>query len=169
MLCEYEKEAVTAGLLAALEQHKFIVLVRGMRDIMSLSRLNLLNVSMQIQSLPFSMLKVFVNATREGLKREWIDLSAPPHPMLASKAFVTGGESFKRLVEQTKSGALDEDESDDKTFKLVSSGGKKDWKGEGPGGAGEANDPCAGFVQRARRGSEADFELFQGCEEEPER
>jgi len=42
-----------------------------------------------------------------------------------------GGGSFKRLVEQMKSGALDEDESDDKTFKyeLVSSvgGEKKDW------------------------------------------
>jgi hypothetical protein len=59
---------------------------------------------------------------------------------------------------------------DDKTFKyeLVSSGGgeKKDWRG---GEAGEAHDPCSGFVQRARRGSEAAFELFQGCEEEPER
>jgi hypothetical protein len=31
MLCEYTKEAVTAGLLAALEQHKFIVLLKGMR------------------------------------------------------------------------------------------------------------------------------------------
>jgi hypothetical protein len=59
---------------------------------------------------------------------------------------------------------------DDKTFKyeLVSSGGgeKKDWRG---GKAGEAHDPCSGFVQRARRGSESAFELFQGCEEEPER
>jgi hypothetical protein len=43
-----------------------------MRDI--LSKLNLLNVSMQTQSLPFSTLKVLVNATWEGLKREWIDL-----------------------------------------------------------------------------------------------
>ena len=68
------KEAVTSGLIAVLEQHKFIVLLKGMRDI--LSKLNLLNVSMQTQSLPFSTLKVLVNATREGLKREWIDLSA---------------------------------------------------------------------------------------------
>ena len=43
MLCEYAKEAVTAGLLATLEQHKFIVLLKGMRD--NLSKLNLLHVS----------------------------------------------------------------------------------------------------------------------------
>ena len=66
--CEYVKEAVTSGLIAVLKQHKFIVLLKGMRDI--LSKLNLLNVSMQTQSLPFSTLKVLVNATREGLKRE---------------------------------------------------------------------------------------------------
>jgi hypothetical protein len=68
-----------------------------------------------------------VNATREGLKREWIDLSAPSHPMLVSGACVTGGDSFKRLVEQMKSEGLDQDDSDDKTFKyeLVSSGGVK--------------------------------------------
>ena len=86
-----------------------------MRDI--LSKLNLLNVSMQTQSLPFSTLKVLVNATREGLKREWIDLSAPS----------------KKLVEQMKSGGLDQDDSDDKTFKyeLVSSGGVKRKIGEG--------------------------------------
>ena len=77
--------------LPSFEQHKFIVLVRGMKDIMSLSKLNLLNVSMQTQSLPFSMLKVLVNATLEVLKREWIELSAPPHPKLASEALVTGG------------------------------------------------------------------------------
>ena len=110
-----------------------------MRDI--LSKLNLLNVSMQTQSLPFSTLKVLVNATREGLKREWIDLSAPSHPMLVSGACVTGGDSFKKLVEQMKSGGLDQDDSDDKTFKyeLVSSGGgeKKDWRG-----GGAAHDPC---------------------------
>jgi len=45
-----------------------------------------------------------VNATREGLKREWIDLSAPSHPMLVSGACVTGGDSFEKLVEQMKSG-----------------------------------------------------------------
>ena len=86
-----------------------------MRDI--LSKLNLLNVSMQTQSLPFITLKVLVNATREGLKREWIDLSAPS----------------KKLVEQMKSGGLDQDDSDDKTFKyeLVSSGGVKRKIGEG--------------------------------------
>jgi hypothetical protein len=102
-----------------------------MRDI--LSKLNLLNVSMQTQSLPFSTLKVLVNATREGLKREWIDLSAPSHPMLVSGACVTGGDSFKKLVEQMKSGGLDQDDSDDKTFKyeLVSSGGVKRKIGEG--------------------------------------
>jgi len=61
LLCEYGKEAVTSGLIAVLEQHKFIVLVRGMKDIMSLSKLNLLNVSMQTQSLPFSTLKVLVS------------------------------------------------------------------------------------------------------------
>jgi hypothetical protein len=33
MFCEYDKEVMTDGLVAALEQHKFIVLVRGMRDI----------------------------------------------------------------------------------------------------------------------------------------
>ena len=115
MLCEYVKEAVTSGVIAVLEQHKFIVLLKGMRDI--LSKLNLLNVSMQTQSLPFSTLKVLVNATREGLKREWIDLSAPSHPMLVSGACVTGGDSFKKLVEQMKSGGLDQDDSDDKTFK----------------------------------------------------
>jgi hypothetical protein len=131
MLCEYVKEAVTSGLIAVLEQHKFIVLLKGMRDI--LSKLNLLNVSMQTQSLLFSTLKVLVNATREGLKREWIDLSAPSHPMLVSGAFVTGGDSFKKLVEQMKSGGLDQDDSDDKTFKyeLVSSGGVKRKIGEG--------------------------------------
>jgi hypothetical protein len=100
LLCEYGKEAVTSGLIAVLEQHKFIVLLKGMRDI--LSKLNLLNVSMQTQSLPFSTLKVLVNATREGLKREWIDLSAPSHPMLVSGACVMGGDSFKKLVEQMK-------------------------------------------------------------------
>ena len=73
-----------------------------MRDF--LSKLNLLNVAMQTQSLPFSTLKVLVNATREGPKREWIDISASSHPMLASEARVTGGDSFKRLVEQMKSG-----------------------------------------------------------------
>jgi hypothetical protein len=88
---------------------------------------------MQTQSLPFSTLKVLVNATREGLKREWIDLSAPSHPMLVSGACVTGGDSFKKLVEQMKSGGLDQDDSDDKTFKygLVSSGGVKRKIGEG--------------------------------------
>jgi hypothetical protein len=111
---------VTSGLIAVLEQHKFIVLLKGMRDI--LSKLNLLNVSMQTQSLPFSTLKVLVNATREGLKREWIDLSAPSHPMLVSGACVTGGDSFKKLVEQMKSGGLDQDDSDDKTFKRHSMG-----------------------------------------------
>jgi hypothetical protein len=74
-----------------------------------------------------------VNATREGLKREWIDLSAPCHPMLVSWACVTGGDSFKKLVEQMKSGGLDQDDSDDKTFKyeLVSSGEVKRKIGEG--------------------------------------
>jgi hypothetical protein len=131
MLCEYVKEAVTSGLIAVLEKHKFIVLLKGMRDI--LSKLNLLNVSMQTQSIPFSTLKVLVNATREGLKREWIDLSAPSHPMLVSGACVTGGDSLKKLVEQMKSGSLDQDDSDDKTFKyeLVSSGGVKRKIGEG--------------------------------------
>jgi hypothetical protein len=131
MLCEYVKEAVTSGLIAVLEQHKFIVLLKGIRDI--LSKLNLLNVSMQTQSLPFSTLKVLVKATREGLKREWIDLSAPSHPMLVSGACVTGGDSFKKLVEQMKSGGLDQDDSDDKTFKyeLVSGGGVKRKIGEG--------------------------------------
>jgi hypothetical protein len=131
LLCEYVKEALTSGLIAVLEQHKFIVLLKGMRDI--LSKLNLLNVSIQTQILPFSTLKVLVNATREGLKREWIDLSAPYHPMLVSEACVTGGDSFKKLVEQMKSGGLDQDESDDKTFKyeLVSSGGVKRKIGEG--------------------------------------
>jgi hypothetical protein len=97
-----------------------------MKDI--LSKLSLLNVSMQTQSLPFSTLKVLVNATREGLKHEWIDLSAPSHLMLVSGACVTGGDSFKKLVEQMKSGGLDQDYSDDKTFKyeLVSSGGRKE-------------------------------------------
>ena len=94
MLCEYVKEAVTSGLIAVLEQHKFIVLLKGMRDI--LSKLNLLNVYKQTQSLPFSMLKVLVNATREGLKREWIDLAAPSHPMLVSGACVTGGGFFQK-------------------------------------------------------------------------
>jgi len=121
--------AVTSGLIAVLEQHKFIVLLKGMRDM--LSKLNLLNVSMQTQSLPFSTLKVLVKATREGLKREWIDLSAPTHPMLVSGACVTGGDSFKKLVEQMKSGGLDQDDSDDKTFELVSSGGVKRKIGEG--------------------------------------
>ena len=120
---------MTSGLIAVLEQHKFIVLLKGMRDM--LSKLNLLNVSMQTQSLPFSTLKVLVNATREGLKREWIDLSAPTHPMLVSGACVTGGDSFKKLVEQMKSGGLDQDDSDDKTFELVSSGGVKRKIGEG--------------------------------------
>jgi hypothetical protein len=131
MLCKYVKEAVTSGLIAVLEQHKFIVLLKGMRDI--LSKLNLLNVSKQTQSLPFSTLKVLVNATRECLKREWIDLSAPSHPMLVSGACVTGGDSFKKLVEQMKSGGLDQDDSDDKTFKceLVSNGGVKRKIGEG--------------------------------------
>ena len=158
LLCEYGKEAVTSGLIAVLEQHKFIVLLKGMRDI--LSKLNLLNVSMQTQSLPFSTLKVLVNATREGLKREWIDLSAPSHPMLVSGACVTGGDSFKKLVEQMKSGGLDQDDSDDKTFKyeLVSSGGVKRKIGEGE----EQHTTCAGFVLRARRGSEASFQLCQG-------
>ena len=32
----------------------------------------------------------------------------------------------------------------------------------------EAHDPCAGFVNRARRVSEASFQLYQGCETEPE-
>jgi hypothetical protein len=116
MLCEYVKEAVTSGLIAVLEHHKFIFLLKGMRDI--LSKLNL---------------KVLVNATREGLKREWIDLSAPSHPMLVSGACVTGGGSFKKLVEQMKSGGLDQDDSDDKTFKygLVSSGGVERKIGEG--------------------------------------
>jgi hypothetical protein len=110
---------------------KFIVSLKGMRDI--LSKLNLLNVSMRTQSLPFSTLKVLVNATREGLKREWIDLSAPSHPILVSEAYVTGGDSFKKLVEQRKSGGLDQDDSDDKTFKyeLVSSEGVKRKIGEG--------------------------------------
>jgi hypothetical protein len=36
MLCEYVKEAVTC-LIAVLEQHKFIVLLKGMRDILSSS------------------------------------------------------------------------------------------------------------------------------------
>jgi hypothetical protein len=50
-------------------------------------------------------------------------LSAPSHPMLVSGACVTGWDSFKKLVEQMKSGGLDQDDSDDKTFKyeLVSS------------------------------------------------
>ena len=91
------KEAVTSGLIAVLEQHKFIVLLKGMRDI--LSKLNLLNVSMQTQSLPFSTLKVLVNATRECLKREWIDLSAPSHPMLVSGACVTrSGPGVARTI-----------------------------------------------------------------------
>jgi hypothetical protein len=30
-----------------------------------------------------------------------------------------------------------------------------------------AHDPCAGFVHRARRSSEASFQLCQGCETEP--
>jgi len=47
--------------------------------------------------------------------------------MLVSGACVTGGDSFKKLVEQMKSGGLDQDDADDKTFKyeLVSSGGVK--------------------------------------------
>jgi hypothetical protein len=36
---------------------------------------------------------------------------------------------------------------------------KKDWRG-----GGAAHDPCAGFVYQARRGSEASFQLCQGCE-----
>jgi hypothetical protein len=39
-----------------------------------------------------------------GRPREWIDPSAPSHPMLVSEACVTGGDSFKKLVEQMKSG-----------------------------------------------------------------
>ena len=46
-----------------------------------------------------------------------VQLSARPHPMLTSETLVTGGGVFQRLVEQMKSVALDEDESDDKTFK----------------------------------------------------
>ena len=59
--------------------------------------------------------------------------TAPSHPMLVSGACVTGGDSFKKLVEQMKSGGLDQDNSDDKTFKyqLVSSGGVKRKIGEG--------------------------------------
>ena len=54
-----------------------------------------------------------------------VQLTARPHPMLTSETLVTGGGVFQRLVEQMKSVALDEDESDDKTFKyeLASSGG----------------------------------------------
>ena len=67
---------------------------------------------------------------------------------------------FKKLVEQMKSGGLDQDDSDDKTFKyeLVSSGGVKRKIGEGE----EQHTTCAGFVLRARRGSEASFQLCQG-------
>lgn len=112
MFCEYDKEDVSAGFLTALQQHKFIALLKGMRDI--ISKLNLLNVSMQTQGLSFTTLKVLVNATQEGLRQEWtVDPSAPEHPMLKPESRVLGGESFKRLVEQMKTGALADE---DKTF-----------------------------------------------------
>jgi hypothetical protein len=38
--------------------------------------------------------------------------------MFAYEALVTEVESFKMLVEQMKSGALDEDEADDKDFQV---------------------------------------------------
>jgi hypothetical protein len=60
LLCEYVKEAVTSGLIAVLEHHKFIVLLKGMRDIMS--KINLINVSMQTQSLPFRALTLASSA-----------------------------------------------------------------------------------------------------------
>jgi hypothetical protein len=136
MQCEYVKEAVTSGLIAVLEQHKFIVLLKGMRDI--LSKLNLLNVSMQTQVDADSKSPLqHAQGPREchsgRPQREWIDLSAPSHPMLVSGACVTGGDSFKNLVKQMKSGGLDQNDSDDKTFKneLVSSGGVKRTIGEG--------------------------------------
>jgi hypothetical protein len=46
---------------------------------------------------------------------------------------VTGGDSFKNLVDQMKSVGLDQNDPDDKTFKydLVSSGGVKRKNGEG--------------------------------------
>ena len=60
--------------------------------------------------------------------------------MLASETLVRGGV-FQKACRAHEVGALDEDESDDKTFKyeLVSSvgGEKKDWRG---GGAGEATE-----------------------------
>ena len=85
-----------------MRPRKPAIATKGMRDIVS--KLNLLNVSMQTQSLPFITLKVLVNATREGLKRECIDLSAPSHPMLVSEACVTGGGFFHQACRSDEVG-----------------------------------------------------------------